>query len=124
MKGVHELLFVCLGWALLLIAGAGASGSIPPPFVAQQQERAMRVYCAHWRNSGHKEALEGDEVKRVVIELQLRYPDVFPSCREANERFCQSWLKVLVESLRHYGRRRLAEICSEQLLPPRSTSIL
>ncbi len=113
MKAVYRILFVCVVLTLPLMAGAVANGSIPPAFVAQQQDRAMRVYCEHWRRSGHKEALEGDEVRRVVIELQILYPTVFPLCREARERFCQSWLQVLVESLRQYGRRGLWEICPE-----------
>src|SRR5262249_8048325 len=100
---------------LLLTAGTEASGSIPPSFLAQQQDRAMRVYCTHWRSSGRSRALEGEEVKRVVIELEVRYPTAFPECRRPGDPgYFLSWLEVLVQGLRRYGRRSLMEICSDQ----------
>ncbi len=108
----YSFLRISLMFILLLMAETEARGSIPPTLLAQQQDRAMRVYCTHWRRTGRKGALEGDDVKQVVIELEVLYPTAFPACRRpGDEGYCHSWLKVLAQGLRRYGHRSLREIC-------------
>ena len=112
----YGYLRICMLSIVLLASGNEARGAIPPSFLAQQQDRAVRVYCTYWRNSGRTRALEGDEVKRVVIELEEVYPTVFPACRRPGDSgYCLSWLQVLVQGLRRYGRRSLGEICSREV---------
>ena len=121
-RDVRPYTFVPIVLALILpLMATAASASIPPTYLSQQQERAIRVYCTHWRRSRHKGALEGNDVKRVVTELELLYPTVFPACRQpGDEGYCRSWLEVLVHSLRRYGHRSLTAVCrnpgSEDLL--------
>jgi hypothetical protein len=117
----YTLVRIVLALILSLMA-TGASASIPPTYLSQQQERAIRVYCTYWRRSRHKAALEGDDVKRVVTELEVLYPTVFPACRRpVDEGYCLSWLEVLVHSLRRYGHRSLTAVCgnpgSEDVFP-------
>jgi hypothetical protein len=66
---------------LLLIASLCAVASIPPAVVARRQELAVHVYCAHWRRAKRDRALEGDEVKKVIIDLQVQYPTASTECR-------------------------------------------
>ena len=99
---------------LILISANCVLGSIPPAFVAQQQDLAVRVDCSHWRKTHRDQALEGDDVKRVVTDLEKLYPTAFPECRSDGERLCSSWLDALVRGLRRYGRRSLRAVCANQ----------
>lgn len=106
---------------LILIIATRAPGSIPPAFVAQQQDLAVRVYCAHWRRTNRKRALEGDEVERVISDLEMLYPTAFSACRSDGERPCLRWLDALVQGLRRYDHLGLPEVCAnsgpEDVLP-------
>jgi hypothetical protein len=95
------------------MASTLASGALPPTFVAQQQDRAVRAYCVEWRKTQSKQPLAADQMnKRVVTRLERQYPAVFPECRTDNQGLCTSWINALVEGLRRYGYRSLNEVCS------------
>lgn len=110
-----------VGVILIVISATCAPGSIPPAFVAQQQDLAVRVYCAHWRTSNRKRALEGDDVERVITDLEMLYPTAFSGCRREGERPCLRWLDALVQGLRRYGHLSLPKLCAnpgpEDVLP-------
>jgi hypothetical protein len=83
-------------FALILIASTLASGALPPTFVAQQQDRAVRAYCVEWRKTQGKQPLSADEMnKRVVTRLERQYPEVFPECRADYQGRCLSWINAL-----------------------------
>jgi hypothetical protein len=107
---------------LALMRGISARASIPPSLLAQQQEIAVRVYCAHWRQTRREQALEGEDVIRVVRDLEMLYPTAFPACRSGNGQPCLDWLHALVQGLRHYGHTSLRVVCAnagpEDELPP------
>jgi hypothetical protein len=104
---------LAFSFALVVMASTLASVALPPPFVAQQQDRAVRAYCAEWRKTQGKQPLSADEMnKRVVTRLERRYPEVFPECRADHQGRCMSWINALVEGLRRYGQRSLNEVCS------------
>jgi len=115
---MHELLQrLTLGLAftftLIGMASTLASGALPPTFVAQQQDRAVRAYCVEWRRTQGKQPLSDDEMnKRVVRRLERRYPTVFPECRADHQGQCLSWINALVEGLRRYGHRSVNAVCS------------
>src|SRR5260370_26269037 len=88
-------LFFPLAWAEM------ASGTVPPSFVVQQQDRAVQAYCAVWRETRSKQPLDAEQInKRVVARLERRYPGVFPDCRPDHQGHCLSWINALVEGLR------------------------
>src|ERR1700688_5031645 len=100
-------------FALIMMASTLASGALPPTFVAQQQDRAVRAYCIEWRRTQGKQPLSADQMnKRVVTRLERRYPEVFTECRPDHQGQCLSWINALVEGLRRYGQRSLNEVCS------------
>src|SRR5215469_16838149 len=107
------------GFALIAMAG-GAAGAVPPVFVVEQQDRAVRAYCAEWRKTHN--TLSADQMnKRVTLRLKERFPAVFPDCRSDGRENCVSWLSALVEGLRRYGSRSLGSVCSDfrdQVDPP------
>ena len=105
-----RLAFCC---ALVVMASTLASGALLPPFVAQQQDRAVRAYCVEWRKTQGKQPLSADQMnKRVVTRLERQYPEVFPECRANDQGLCMSWINALVGGLRRYGHRSLNEVCS------------
>jgi hypothetical protein len=118
LRGVAAIGFTVL---LLPMAATCARGSIPPSFLAQQQEIAVRVYCAHWRKTRRQQALEGEDVKRVVTDLEMLYATAFSACRSGNGQPCLDWLHALVQGLRHYGYSSLRAVCAnsgpEDVLP-------
>jgi hypothetical protein len=100
-------------FTLAAMANTLARGALPPTFVAQQQNRAVRAYCVEWRKTQAKQPLSADQMnKRVVTRLERQYLDVFPECRGDHEGRCLSWINALVEGLRRYGQRSLNEVCS------------
>jgi hypothetical protein len=111
-KPCGAALKLAVGLALIAAAGGLARGSLPPAFAVQQQDRAVRAYCAEWRNARGK--LAADEMnRRVIVRLEQRYPTVFPDCRPGDRRTCLGWVNALVEGLRRYGRRSLRSVCAE-----------
>jgi hypothetical protein len=107
------LLSVTLAFGLTLIASTLASGALPPPFVAQQQDRAVRAYCLEWHKAQGKQPLSADRMNKLVVRrLERRYPEVFPECRTDYQGDCLSWINALVEGLRRYGQRTLNDVCS------------
>jgi len=42
---------VAFTFTLIGMASTLASGALPPTFVAQQQDRAVRAYCVEWRKN-------------------------------------------------------------------------
>ena len=99
--------------ALVVMASTLASAALPPTFVAQQQDRAVRAYCVEWRKTQGKQPLSADQMnKQVVTRLERRYPEVFPECRADHQGRCMSWISALVEGLRRYGQHSLHEVCS------------
>jgi len=112
------------GFAFIAVLASAtlAVASIPPELLAQQQERAVRVYCAHWRRTHRNQALEGNQIKQVITDLQVQYPAVFSECRSERERICRSWLDALVQGLRRYGKTSLRAVCGnsnpQEAFPP------
>ena len=95
------------------MASTLGSGALPPAFIAEQQDRAVRAYCVEWRKTQGKQPLSADLMnKRVVTRLERQYPDVFPECRADRQGQCLSWINAMVEGLRRYGQRSLNEVCS------------
>ena len=100
-------------FTLVAMANTLARGALPPTFVAQQQNRAVRAYCVEWRKAQGKQPLTADQMnKRVVTRLESQYPDAFPECRGDHQGGCLSWINALVGGLRRYGQRSLNEVCS------------
>jgi hypothetical protein len=100
-----------VGFAFIALSGGLARATVPPPFVVQQQDRAVDVYCNEWRNTHGK--LEADQMnRRVITALEEKYPAVFPDCRPRDHENCASWLTALVEGLRRYGQRSLGSVCA------------
>jgi hypothetical protein len=98
-------------WAAM--AATMARGTVPPTFAVQQQDRAVQAYCAQWRESRGRQPLDAEEMnKRVVTDLERRYPAVFPECRRDHQGRCLSWINAMVEGLRRYGHRSLDDVCS------------
>lgn len=120
-RGLSSIVGIGVTLILILISATCAPSSIPPAFLAQQQDLAVRVYCAHWRRTRREQALEGDDVERVITDLQMLYPTAFSACRPDGERPCLSWLDALVQGLRRYGHLSLPKLCAtpgpEDVLP-------
>ncbi len=105
------ILILALSFAAIVMASRFAGGAVPSTFVAQQQDRAVRAYCAEWRKTQGK--LNADQMnKRVLFRLEKLYPAVFPECRPNYRGDCLSWLNALVRGLRRYGQRSLESVCS------------
>ena len=78
-------------FTLAAMANTLARGALPPTFVAQQQNRAVRAYCVEWRKTQGKQPLSADQMnKRVVTRLESQYPDAFPECRGDHQGGCLS----------------------------------
>ena len=104
---------LAFSFALAAMASTLASGALPPTFVTQQQDRAVRAYCVEWRKTQGKQPPSADQMnKRVVTRLERWYPDAFPECRADHQGRCLSWINALVKGLRRYGPRSLNEVCS------------
>ena len=109
----HLTLRLAFTLTLIGMASTLASGALPPSFIAEQQDRAVRAYCVEWRKTQGKQLLSADQMnKRVVTRLERQYPDVFPECRADHQGQCLSWINAMVEGLRRYGQRSLNEVCS------------
>ena len=71
----HRFVVVTASFVLAVLTNGSAGGTVPPSFVVQQQDRAVAVYCAEWRNTHGK--LEADQMnRRVIIGLERKYPEV------------------------------------------------
>ena len=99
---------------LPLIVGTGAGASTLPRTLLEHEDRALSVYCAHWRRSRRQTALEGDNVRKVVRELERLDPSALECRRPQGEGYCLSWLEVLVGGLQRYGDRSLKEVCANR----------
>jgi hypothetical protein len=98
-------------FVLIALTNGSARSTVPPGFVVQQQDRAVGVYCAEWRNAQGK--LEPDQInRRVIIRLERKYPEVFAECRPKDQEHCFGWLNALVQGLRRYGQRSLRSVCA------------
>jgi hypothetical protein len=119
LKSISALVFSAV--VLILMRGISVRGSIPPSYLAQQQEIAIRVYCAHWRKTRREQALEGEDVIRVVKDLEMLYPTAFPACQSGDGQPCLEWFNALVQGLRYYGHTSLRAVCAnagpEDVLP-------
>jgi hypothetical protein len=90
-----------------------ADGALPPISAVQQQERAVRAYCAEWRETQNIHPLDAEQLnQRVVTRLEMRYPTVFPNCRPGQRVPCRGWIKAVVTGLRQYGERSIKSVCS------------
>jgi hypothetical protein len=99
--------------ALDLTASAIANGALPPVLAVQQQDRAVRAYCAVWRETHGIHPLDAEQLnQRVVTRLEMQYPTVFPECRPGDRVPCPGWIKAMVAGLRHYGERSIKSVCS------------
>jgi hypothetical protein len=99
--------------ALALTASTIANGALPRVFAVQQQDRAVRAYCAEWRETHGIRPLDANQLnRRVVTRLETQYPTVFPECRPSDRVPCPGWIKATIDGLRHYGERSVKSICS------------
>ena len=64
--GLLERLTLRLAFSFILVVMAStlASGALPPPFAAQQQDRAVRAYCVVWRKTQGKQPLSADQMNK------------------------------------------------------------
>jgi hypothetical protein len=107
----RPIFWLIADFVLLLMPGSFAAGAVPPALIRQQQDRAVGAYCAEWRETGGK--LDADQMnKRVISDLEKRYPAAFPECRPKDRGTCAGWLSALVEGLRRYGGRSLRSLCA------------
>ena len=98
---------------LAVTASTLATGALPPNFAVQQQERAVRAYCAEWRETQTIHPLDAEQLnQRVVTRLEMQYPTVFPECRMGDSVPCPGWIKAMVAGLRQYGERSIKSVCS------------
>ena len=99
--------------ALALTASAIANSALPRVFAVQQQDRAVRAYCAKWRETHGIHPLDAKQLnQRVVTRLEMQYPTVFPECRPSDRVPCPRWIKATIAGLRHYGERSVKSVCS------------
>jgi hypothetical protein len=102
-----------LALILAVTASSPANGALPPIFAVQQQERAVRAYCAEWRDTQSIHPLDAEQLnQRVVTRLEMQYPTIFPNCRLGQRVPCRDWIKALVTGLRQYGDRSLKLVCA------------
>jgi hypothetical protein len=111
-RRLRNFIGVSVGVVLTLMSQTCARSSIPPAFIFQQQDLAVRVYCAHWRKTRRKQALEGEDVKRVLTDLEMLYPTAFSDCRSEGGQLCLGWLEALVRGLRRYDHLSLTVVCA------------
>jgi hypothetical protein len=81
--------------------------------IGARRSRFKRLLCA-WRRSRRQTALEGDNVRKVVRELERLDPSALECRRRQGEGYCLSWLEVLVGGLQRYGDRSLKEVCANR----------
>jgi len=99
--------------ALALTASAIANGALPRVVAVQQQDRAVRAYCAEWRETHGIHPLDAKQLnQRVVARLEMQYPTVFPECHPTDRVPCPGWIKATIAGLRHYGERSMKSVCS------------
>ena len=90
-----------------------ANGALPPISAVQQQERAVRAYCAVWSETQNIHPLDAEQLNQLVVtRLEMRYPTVFPNCRPGQRVPCRGWIKAMVTGLREYGERSIKSVCS------------
>ena len=99
--------------ALALMASTIGNGALPPIFAVQQQDRAVRAYCAEWRTIHGIHPLDAKQLnQRVVTRLEMQYPTVFPECRPVDRVPCPGWIEAIIAGLKHYGQRSVKSVCS------------
>ena len=99
--------------ALALTASVIGHGALPPVFAVQQQDRAVRAYCAEWRTTRSIHPLDARQLnQRVVTRLEMQYPTVFPECHPVESVPCHGWIEAMITGLRHYGQRSMKSVCS------------
>jgi hypothetical protein len=102
-----------MAFVLAVTASTLANGALPPIFAVQQQERAVRAYCAEWHETQSIHPLDAEQLnQRVVTRLEMQYPTVFPNCRPGQRVPCRAWIKAMVTGLRQYGERSIKSVCS------------
>ena len=107
--------------ALVLMASTIGNGALPPVFAVQQQDRAVRAYCAEWRTIKGIHPLDAKQMnQRVVTRLEMQYPTVFPECRPADRVLCPGWIEAMIAGLKHYGQRSMKSVCARALSRRRS----
>ena len=98
---------------LAMTASVIGNSALPPVFAVQQQERAVRAYCAEWRATRGIHPLDAKQLnRRVVTRLEMQYPTVFPECRPDDRVPCPDWIEAMIAGLKHYGQRSLNSVCS------------
>jgi hypothetical protein len=96
-----------------MTASAIGNSALPPVFAVQQQERAVRAYCAEWRATHDIHPLDAKQLnRRVVARLEMQYPTVFPECRPDDPVPCPGWIEAMIAGLKHYGQRSLKSVCA------------
>src|SRR5713101_4518647 len=99
--------------ALALTASAIANGALPRVVAVQQQDRAVRAYCAERRATHGIHPLNAKQLnQRVVTRGEMQYPTGFPECRPSDRVSCSGWIKATIDGLRHYGERSMKSVCS------------
>jgi hypothetical protein len=99
--------------ALAMTANAVGNSALPPVFAVQQQERAVRAYCAEWRATHGIHPLDAEQLnRRVVARLEMQYPTTFPECHPDDRVPCPGWIEAMITGLKHYGQRSLTSVCS------------
>jgi hypothetical protein len=80
--------------ALALTASAIANSALPRVFAVQQQDRAVRAYCAECREPHGIHPLDAKQLnQKVVTRLEMQYPTVFPECRTSDRVPLYVWLR-------------------------------
>ena len=98
---------------LAFTASAIANGALPPVFALQQEDRAVRAYCAEWRATHGIYPLDAEQLnQKVVTRLEMQYPAVFPECRPNDRVPCRGWIKAIVAGLRQFGERSIKSVCT------------
>ncbi len=87
---------------LALTASVIGNGALPPISAVQQQDRAVRAYCAEWRATHGVHLLDAKQLnRRVVTRLEMQYPTVFPECRPVDRVPCPDWIEAMIAGLKH-----------------------
>src|SRR5579872_3579892 len=107
---------------LVLTTSMIANGALPPVFAVQQQDRAVRAYCAEWRAIHGIHPLDARQLnQRVVTRLEIQYPTVFPECRPVDRVPCPGWIDAMIAGLQRYGQRSMKSVCSSFESRPKPT---
>jgi hypothetical protein len=110
---LRRRLIPILALALAITASVIGNSALPPVFAVQQQERAVRAYCAEWRATQGIHPLDAKQLnRRVVTRLETQYPTVFPECRPDDRVPCPGWIEAMITGLKHYGQRSMKSVCS------------